>query len=609
MSGAVGQAIALPFPVGAAAQEVYWNSDRPAWRNPARDTASQTTTATLSATSARTQYVDGSGGAFTVNLPDATTVTGAWFEFKRIDAGTGAVTLDPSGSQTIDGETTVRLYGRVSVMLLSDGSNWRVLHGRDVLHPFAHHVRPEWFGAKADGSTDDQAALQAAYTVANAVSGNTVRYKRGRTYVVGSGVSVLGNTTSDFNGATVKVKAGVTGFNVFVSGGVNNVRYRDGIIDLNKANVTDPASINLGIGIYFAPTSGNSTGNAVQNVHVKDGHQVGIRVQGHNAGATPSSMNPTEVLIDGCTVTGCLYPIYLTRVTNSRITNNRIDDAGSDGITLNFHRDTIVANNVVEDTAGHGIVGVYGIGYAITSNVVRRAGNSGIANGGGSYTAAETNRYYTITGNVCEGCGAHGITHDPTITSGTFETTYATCTGNVCRDNGIHGIYVNNVKGITLTGNECQDNTQSGIAAYGSYHTIVGNHCYDNGTYGIDVQGASGGDAEGYHTIHSNNLHGNATAPYTFSQYLTDVDGAVGSKTFDWPDLATGAEQTTTVTVYGAVLGMAAEASMSVSLAGTKLFAYVSAANTVTVVQRNDTGGNVNLASGTLRATVRRMNA
>lgn len=77
-----------------------------------------------------------------------------------------------------------------------------------------------------------------------------------------------------------------------------------------------------------------------------------------------------------------------------------------------------------------------------------------------------------------------------------------------------------------------------------------------------------------------------------------------GSKTHDWADLASGAEQSTTVTVLIAALGDVALASMDVDLAGTKLIAYVSAANTVTVIHRNDTGSNVNLASGTLRAYV-----
>lgn len=81
--------------------------------------------------------------------------------------------------------------------------------------------------------------------------------------------------------------------------------------------------------------------------------------------------------------------------------------------------------------------------------------------------------------------------------------------------------------------------------------------------------------------------------------------GLSGSKTQDWADLATATQQSTTVTVTGAALGdKVSGVSMSVDLQLTELRGYVSAADTVTVVHRNDTGGNINLASGTLRVTV-----
>ena len=61
---------------------------------------------------------------------------------------------------------------------------------------------------------------------------------------------------------------------------------------------------------------------------------------------------------------------------------------------------------------------------------------------------------------------------------------------------------------------------------------------------------------------------------------------------------------TTTVTLTGAALGDIALASFSLDLQGLKLRAYVSSANTVTVVLSNDGGVAVDLASGTLRVSV-----
>ncbi len=79
-----------------------------------------------------------------------------------------------------------------------------------------------------------------------------------------------------------------------------------------------------------------------------------------------------------------------------------------------------------------------------------------------------------------------------------------------------------------------------------------------------------------------------------------------GSSTYDPPSLATGAETTTDVTVTGARLGTGdtATASFSLNTLGIKLTANVIADNTVRVTFRNDTGGTLDLASGTLSAIV-----
>ena len=77
-----------------------------------------------------------------------------------------------------------------------------------------------------------------------------------------------------------------------------------------------------------------------------------------------------------------------------------------------------------------------------------------------------------------------------------------------------------------------------------------------------------------------------------------------GSKTYDAASLAASATATTTVTVTGAALGDYAVASLGVSAAGLVVSAYVSAADTVTVVLFNPTAGAVDLASTTLRARV-----
>lgn len=82
--------------------------------------------------------------------------------------------------------------------------------------------------------------------------------------------------------------------------------------------------------------------------------------------------------------------------------------------------------------------------------------------------------------------------------------------------------------------------------------------------------------------------------PYTLS----------GTATFNPANLADGAGETTTVTVTGAALGDVALAAFSLDITGLTVTAYVSAANTVSIRLQNESGGAVDLASGTLTAVV-----
>lgn len=84
----------------------------------------------------------------------------------------------------------------------------------------------------------------------------------------------------------------------------------------------------------------------------------------------------------------------------------------------------------------------------------------------------------------------------------------------------------------------------------------------------------------------------------TFSEWLT------GSVACDPALLSDGAGQTVTVSVPGAGTGDFVQASFSLDLQGITLTAWVSSANTVSVRFQNESGGALNLASGTLRARV-----
>lgn len=86
---------------------------------------------------------------------------------------------------------------------------------------------------------------------------------------------------------------------------------------------------------------------------------------------------------------------------------------------------------------------------------------------------------------------------------------------------------------------------------------------------------------------------------------VTTLQGFTGSTTYDPPNLVDAAGTTTTVTVTGATLGMFASASFSLDLQGITVTAWVSAADTVSVRFQNESGGTLNLGSGTVTARAR----
>ena len=82
------------------------------------------------------------------------------------------------------------------------------------------------------------------------------------------------------------------------------------------------------------------------------------------------------------------------------------------------------------------------------------------------------------------------------------------------------------------------------------------------------------------------------------STYLT------ASETWDAGSIADGDEEMEEITVTGAALGDFVMASFSLDVTDLDVGAAVTAADTVTVVVGNDTGGAIDLASGTLRVVV-----
>jgi len=76
-----------------------------------------------------TILVDSSGATRTITLPAAASVKGKKYELIQTSS-TNQVIIDPNASETVCGQTTIRLSGlRDSVVVQSDGTNWQGLNG------------------------------------------------------------------------------------------------------------------------------------------------------------------------------------------------------------------------------------------------------------------------------------------------------------------------------------------------------------------------------------------------------------------------------------------------------------------------------------------------
>lgn len=71
---------------------------------------------------------DASGGAFTVTLKTAVSMSGRSVWIKKTDSSGNAVTLDGDGSETIDGSTTQVISSQhVTLSIYSDGTQWWII--------------------------------------------------------------------------------------------------------------------------------------------------------------------------------------------------------------------------------------------------------------------------------------------------------------------------------------------------------------------------------------------------------------------------------------------------------------------------------------------------
>lgn len=385
-----------------------------------------------------------------------------------------------------------------------------------------------WTGktnAIGDGITDDTAAIQSALTVAKITKKQLHFVDRG-TYIVSATLDPTG-VSIEGNGATLKIKDGITAPNLFQSSGAFSVRNLT--IDMNKANTIDPGASTVGCGIYAFGAAGWSDRVVIENVTIINGYQPAIRL-GATAPASDAVASPiARAIVDRILVNACKFGVHISNISDVTIRDSVFTNMTGDVIwTTNTNRLRIAGNKIITST-GHGITTAQTLDTVIEGNIIRGCTGNGIALGGGSTVITEMRRN-TVIGNVCEGNTLSGITLDPAKSGDGGVLTYPSycaVNGNICNSNGIHGIVITHAQYVAVTGNVCRNNANSGIGVSASDVSITGNVCTGNTNYGVGLFGNAGSPNYGYHKVSGNQLRNNTGQDlYIESSYVVEVQFA-----------------------------------------------------------------------------------
>lgn len=364
----------------------------------------------------------------------------------------------------------------------------------------------------------------------------------------------------------------------------------------------------------------------------------------------------TDINISDCVIESCGWDAIRTEGWHRfNIKNVTINAAGNNGIrvndSLNFELSAIVMGSIV----GNGIYiyrNTYETQSGVVTNISMRTGLDvvrldGVAlDGPSNITLMGINGYdvrnglqmggcdnVVVDGILAEACSDYGIKCDitknvsnrVTISDFTIRNTtldnmllylassdvgVGVCSLPAASKNNITTYGCNSlaIHDIFFNGASSQDQVLVSGTATSASTAVVLRDLHFRGTAVNGINVAAGAT--------NNILIGNVVrATYSGSKVVNSGTGTTqfgndplaGSSTYDPASLVDGAGATTTVTVTGALLGDHAIATFSLDLQGILLTAWVSAANTVSVRFQNETGGTIDLASGTIKAVVTKM--
>jgi hypothetical protein len=214
---------------------------------------------------------------------------------------------------------------------------------------------------------------------------------------------------------------------------------------------------------------------------------------------------------------------------------------------------------------------------------------------------------------VATGTGVPVLANGPTISIPRFTTTDDTSPTAITNFDGRHSVFGESDQGLAISYSNTNDEVyltaiHAGTAwkdmkfqaqSYDWYcSTLNGSGMLLDTNGNLTVRGITklGSDTD--------NISVSAAGDMTFTGAGKITGNYTGSTTWDPGSIAVGAMEAVDITVTGAALGEMCLVSFSLDVTDLALTANVTATNTVTAVLSNNTGGAVDLASGTIAVKV-----
>lgn len=231
------------------------------------------------------------GGAGTLTLPTASSVGADWFVIVKND-GTGILTVEPSGTDTIDSEVNAQLQIAESFVVVSSGSTYySYAYGRSAEFFFTQLAKSITGGTVTLTSPEAANIIQEYQGVLTSnctvVVPPTVQFYSFRNNTTGS--FTLTFTTGVMGGLTLDLPQDQT--IIAICDGTN-------IYNAQTATTSFISQLTLGAGSAAAPSL-TFTGSTTSGLYLAATNQLGFAINGVNAGTLASTGLRLPVGING----------------------------------------------------------------------------------------------------------------------------------------------------------------------------------------------------------------------------------------------------------------------------------------------------------------------